>query len=563
MPLAGILILLPLVIYLAAALTIPREAVRTPDDFFIAYRKVSPNPFTNSSIAYAFQVATVYPFITWGCQGVFLVPLLNALFWGLGILLFYRILARLKLFIGSDMTLHGFLGQCYTPLIRRCTSVLTIIGLLGVALAEIVWGSQALLALTSNKQTIYVIMFLFTFLVLLYISYGGQISSIRTDQLQLIFSYVGVFGLMLYFLVVCILRTKVAVSGILSFSCLLLVAYTLLIFLLRRGRFLQSTDQVNQFDKHMTLASNTLVNVLLLGTAVASVALLFRHGLSHKLFDWVSLDSFGTKGALALVLLPTLWQFVDMTNWQRILAVRNDNDTSDDQLYNIKRGLLVYAVESPFTWLLFLALGALVVVARTDLGGVGDIFVRLPKTLMASPSVPDNLLGALFVVSVLAIMLSTVDSVIMAILFTFVYDTFPPTAKILDKKQANEIDAKRMNILLVARICGLVAMLGGIGLYVLFDTSGLGGDRFIGVLFSFYTAQLAMAPAVAGAVFLRRRPVNNWLLGSVLCGAAVGICIGLYATVIEPAYQWDSILWCLGVSCGLYGFSLLGEKRDA
>jgi hypothetical protein len=74
MELALFLILIPLIIYLVSAFTIPKGVIRHPDDFFIAYRQVSTTPFSNSSIAYAFQVATVYPFLIWAISQKIFVP---------------------------------------------------------------------------------------------------------------------------------------------------------------------------------------------------------------------------------------------------------------------------------------------------------------------------------------------------------------------------------------------------------------------------------------------------------------------------------------------------------
>jgi Na+/proline symporter len=66
-PLLGIIVIaIPLIIYIVGALSVARREIKHPDDFFVAYRKVGVTAFSSSSIAYAFQVSTVYPFLLWG-----------------------------------------------------------------------------------------------------------------------------------------------------------------------------------------------------------------------------------------------------------------------------------------------------------------------------------------------------------------------------------------------------------------------------------------------------------------------------------------------------------------
>ena len=65
----GILIvLIPLLIYLFAALSVKKDIIKHPDDYFSAFKKVGKTEFTSSSIAYGFQVSTIYPFLFWGAS---------------------------------------------------------------------------------------------------------------------------------------------------------------------------------------------------------------------------------------------------------------------------------------------------------------------------------------------------------------------------------------------------------------------------------------------------------------------------------------------------------------
>lgn len=191
---------IPLLFYAISAFKIPQKNVRNVDGYFIAYRQVDETSFSNSSIAYAFQLATVYPFLVFAAMGIYLPFILNAFFWGVGIFLFIKSLPRLKEFFGSNITLHGYLGNHYSSSVRTITSILTIIGLWGIIITELFWGSQVLKAVipVDNLPILYFIMFILAFYVMIYISYGGAPGSFRTDQFQLGVAYFGIFGLLCY-----------------------------------------------------------------------------------------------------------------------------------------------------------------------------------------------------------------------------------------------------------------------------------------------------------------------------------------------------------------------------
>lgn len=118
-----IIILMPLLIYLVAALAVKKDEIKHPDDYFAAFKKVGKTEFTSSSIAYGFQVSTIYPFLFWGASLFLFVPFVNSIFWGIGILLFYFSFNKISKFLGSGKTLHGLIGETYGKkygLLLRC-----------------------------------------------------------------------------------------------------------------------------------------------------------------------------------------------------------------------------------------------------------------------------------------------------------------------------------------------------------------------------------------------------------------------------------------------------------
>jgi hypothetical protein len=93
-----LIILIPLSIYLLAALTVKKGEINHPDDYFAAFKKVGRTEFTSSSIASGFQVSRIYPFLFWAASLFLFVPFVNVVFWGIGILLFYFSLVEFRSF---------------------------------------------------------------------------------------------------------------------------------------------------------------------------------------------------------------------------------------------------------------------------------------------------------------------------------------------------------------------------------------------------------------------------------------------------------------------------------
>jgi hypothetical protein len=560
----GILIIcIPLLIYIAGALSVPRSALRHPDDFFAAYRKVGVTAFASSSIAYAFQVSTIYPFLLWGASGFYFVPAINTVCWGLGIILFFIAFGRIQKFFGTAVTLHGLLGAQYGPKVRVVASYLTIIGFLGFAIAETYFGSKVLLSIVTDKNIFYLIVLGALLFVFGYIAYGGQLSSLRTDQLQLIISYIGVFGLMLYFFYL-IITVKIGTSNILSLGFGILAIYVPIIIIARRFQFIRFSEEPTLANRFINVLLNTMISLLLLAILGVAIVETVRNGGSYNVSNLVNTKGFGTLGLISLILLPLLWQFVDLTNWQRILAVKPaDAKDANTIAKNVKSGLLLYAVESPFTWIIFLFFGLLAVTAMPK-AQFNDLLIDLPRHLLASPGLFQQSLGYTFIVSVIAIMLSTVDSFIVGSIFTFVYDSNAWTRGLLDRGDPIEIERHYAGIMNWGRVFGLFVILAGVALFVVFDKAvPQGGELFINLLLAFYSAQLSFAPLILGLLFLRRRPSAFWASTSMIAGAAFGIGIGVYSVIWNPDYGWYPIPACVAVATVIYLVGLsLAQRKD-
>jgi hypothetical protein len=264
------------------------------------------------------------------------------------------------------------------------------------------------------------------------------------------------------------------------------------------------------------------------------------------------------------MVLPLCWQFVDLTNWQRLLAVKPDTPENTESLHkNIRKGLLIYAIESPFTWIIFLFFGLLTITSLPNFT-LQDLLIDIPKSLIYSGNLLHEFFGFTFIVSILAIMLSTVDSFIVGIIFTFVYDTNSKTRKLLDSKDEAQIKDNYKRITNSGKLFGFIMILIGILLFILFDKNiPSGGELFINLLLAFYSAQLSFFPLMFGVLFLKRRPTEFWANMSMILGSLSGIGLGVYSVIWNPEYIWYPILASVLISSFIYFISLIFMRSES
>jgi hypothetical protein len=553
--------LIPLVVYIVAAVTINKSSINHPDDFFLAYRRAGVTAFSTSSIAYAFQLSTIYPYLNWGYQGTFLVPFVNAVCWAGGIALFAASVSKCNSFMGSDLTLHGFMGSKYGTSVRTVASLLSIAGFLGYMIAELYFGSRVLRSIVGEAGLYYLCLAIIIFLIFGYIAYGGQLSSMRTDQLQLVFSYVGIFGFFIYTLY-CIWKNKAAINGPISIGLILAVVYIIVILLFRRfHRFIniQLAPNIIEAESSTMRFIGAGVGTILLVTLISIAVFLISFGVRSGFPSTPQLGGFGIPGLISLIVLPLGWQFVDLTNWQRLLSIRSSYAGSEaPKAAEVRQGLGVYAIESSFTWILFLLFGALMLPAFGSTQ-FQDLLVDVPARLIYSPLFADRLFGYIFIASILSIMFSTIDSFFIGIIFTFVYDTCSTTKHWLDANR--ETGSKNLKTILhISRIFGAITAFLGLLCLILFDRSTpnhSGAQAFINVLLAFYSAQLSFLPLVLGILFLKEHPTVGWANASMLAGALPAIGLGIWTLFKNQEYAWFPLIVCVLCSFLVYALGYI------
>jgi len=192
----------------------------------------------------------------------------------------------------------------------------------------------------------------------------------------------------------------------------------------------------------------------------------------------------------------------------------------------------------------------------------GDPFYNIPNLLVSSAKWYEQLFGYTFIVSILAIMLSTVDSAIIAIMFAFTYDAHPSSRKILDSRDERAISKNAPKIIAAGKAFSVLLILF-LSLYLFIDYFEFGGGKFIGMLFAFYTAQLSFAIPVIGAILLKTLPRKEFVITGIIASAAFGVLSGVYITIKGlEVYQWVPIIGTLSLSAVFYGFGFLANLKD-
>lgn len=571
----AILILSPVLIYLVSALLERRHAVAS-SEFFLAANQVSSFEFANSSIGYGFQIASVSIFFAWGYLHGF-GALVNPVFWGVGIVLFGLLLPRMSSYLGSGKTLHGYLGERYNSrAVEVIASVVTLIAFMGTFVAELAWGSAVFRMFSSNPVIVGAILTGMAVVIAIYLVRAGQLNAMRTDQVQLVFTYFGflTLGVSLIWLA----GNGDAQGRAASFILSIALALCLVIMSIMIWRQIKSERRLATIER-FTLTKFVRPALLIL---LAAAVLVLAANVSRAWPDRDSVQavvtsptffnlSQGTANLLALSLLPLLWQFVDVTMWQRLAAVQLTPDpgtSTRERLRPIRLGLQRFAFESPVTWLFAIIVGMALRHAPIgiDEATIWDGIANIPIALQGSQHPLGQFLGVslalAFGAAIVAAMLSTADSMLMGALVVFSLDLAPKAKQASDPRATPATSADAIRIGRIAIIFFTVVALGIIWLQLLSEV------QVLPILLGAYAAQLSLAACVIATLLLGSRPVaRGWAIASILAGIAATA----YATVVALGNdEWAlyAPLFALGASVPVYMMgvmlsALLGPRRAA
>jgi Na+/proline symporter len=552
-----------LLIYLVVARRAGRLKVTHPDQFFLSKKEHDGDQFAASQIAYALQMATVYPFFLFAFHGTWWLAIWNTFFFAVGIALLYGLLPRFMVkhfgLAGSPETLHAFIASIHGSLfLRQFTAWMSLIAFTGLASVEIVWGSHIIQVLFNGNSSIYYLTILIlAFYLSLYLWLGGQRGTINTGQIQLVIAYVGFHAVVIW----SVSQRGVSIAGLDAGIIVPIIVANGFAMLYFRIRSLRSDFHVSPQTKIFAIV--TILSLLAMLLALLRLPrLLSVDSLKFSPIDTSPSEFLWQLTSFAS--LPLVFQFVDMTNWQRMASLTDIGNFS--LLSRIRRGLLQYLIEAPLAWFLPVLLGlcAKIILANDLKGDPWDVFL---SQVISTPGIIGTLLSIAIVAGIAAVFLSTADGLLSAIGYSFAYDVNKRTRTMVDRHQKKQWPQKDVDhVIGVGRSAMFAFLLVVILLFILADFRMKRGQTILDIFLAFYAPMAAMSPAILVPAITARvtRAWVAWL--SIGGGAGVGLICGIIS-IFEGGtgiWPWLSIDASLAVAWIIYlGGIMLGGRKIA
>lgn len=520
------------------------------EDYFVYKRTLNHRDFANTSVGYALQMAAIFLFADWGFRygfGGFWVPL----FWFMGYLLLYFLIPKFEPFLENTWSLHGYLRSYFkSRSLQVVAAAATIVGLWGTMMVEIDYCAavyQPILGSSWEQGGTFGLSLFFLAFGLSYVVYGGYKATVNNERVQVPIAYA--FFLVVIFLLLVMVRN----SGYnITFSILSLTLIALFVLMI--------VAKLNIVSREPKLPEPILYDlqiiIPILGIIATGIIVFFvpTHPTSAvgERFPELSQNLFGqvkAQGALAIISLffaNFFWMPVDVSTWQRISSIQVRAGLSPtERLAPIKKGIFRVMLESPVSWGFGVVFG--IALKYSGIFTIKDdpsiAIQKFTEFLLASDA--DSYIGLIypiFIVAMIAIMLSTVDELLSAITFTAYEDVVIGDGKIVSDERAK----KALNI---ARATTLTICILGSIMYYSF--------RFIlkidimTILYTFYSSQLALFPAVIGSLY-RKNAVAKAAIISILSGILAAFVSAYYSKFGGLDLSLFSPLACLGFSSVSY-----------
>ena len=222
----------------------------------------------------------------------------------------------------------------------------------------------------------------------------------------------------------------------------------------------------------------------------------------------------------------------------------------------------IKSYEKDYSWVLAVLAG--IALRYADIGITGDSvyngIAQIPLALIANESlfgpVGGAIIAGLFGAGILAAMLSTADSFMIATTFTFVYDIWPTTER--KSEIVHELPRKAIR---VGRLAAITMIILGLGSFWIASTFGF---DIISLLFGAFGAQVSLFAPVLGTLVLGKyAPSSRWAFASIASGF-IGAAYSTFIALQNPAWALYGPLWALGLSvpvflCGVLFRSMTQE----
>lgn len=483
-------------LYILITLFTPRLA--SVDDYQFGARRLNPADVVDSSIMYGLQVAAIALFATWGSiYG--LAALIVPAFWMAGYLILNRALSDdfLRRFAADTAfrTLHGFLADhnkarsvCITA------ALMTLVGLAGPAMFEAFTVGRAIAASVPSWSPASGagLALAFLFVSLVYMTRSGFPGVVRLDQLQMTIGYGGFCAAFAGSLVLFMDRVGAAFAlwvSLAGFLAAIVIALLKIRYDLKVRRYLEAfaAGPKPRITLDLLGLLSILIGLLSFGAAgVMAFRALGAGPISPDLFAFTTNQfSFGFTllATFSLFVANALYQFADVTQWQRLLSLAVDDSDLKAASKILRGNIITGGMCSGMTWVIAVLFGVFLgaLLPGADEYSLISSFLALMGTLSPQDA---GLLAFVFVAALVGIMFSTLDSLVAATGFTVQQDIL------------NGVGGR--HALLVARFVTVLVVLAQLALYL--TISALADDRVDAVLYICWSFQLAMVPIVIGLV---------------------------------------------------------------
>ena len=509
--------------------------LRSVADYQYGERNLNPSDVVDASIMYGMQVAAVLLFATWGfLYG--LTALIIPIFWALGYVLFNKTLSDqfLTRFATDSRfrTLHGFLADHgRVRSVRIFAAILTLISLAGPAMVEaFAVGRMIGVAVPAFGPAGGVGLALaFLSISLIYMTRSGFPGVVRLNQVQMTLGYGGfcasIAGVMILFRDIVPSNTTAILSlaGLISALC---VTALKIMHDINTRKYLRRLSSPSPPPQTLDLLGLSAVGVAALSFMISGLFSLMNGAFSSNggafpaVFGGVSSFGFTALATLSLFMANAFYQFVDVTQWQRLLSLSVDRERFAETSNMFRSNILTGGLCSALTWVIAIIFGFLLrALFPEPTVSAYDVLPTLFLRLLESGSGFAGPLIFLFVAALVAIMFSTLDALVAATAFTVQEDLLG-----IESVKAS---------LLVARAATIFVVFVQLLFYLVLSEAS--GDRIDAVLYICWSFQLAMLPVVAGLIFGRAGSYPARITS--MAAGCVGALIPLMYGSAEDAYE--------------------------
>lgn len=515
-----IAVLIGPILYLTITLTGKKPADYY--DYHYGGRTIPLHHFTDSTVMYAMQVAAITLFATWGYDAG-LWAIWVPVFWAMGYFFIGKLITKglLDPFLKQESvgTIHQFISdKGKSKLLGALAALASLLGIAGPAMFEAQYVGELVARIGSSSLELesgslivdkYSPLFFGAFLILasIYMLYGGFKAVVSTDVYQLGIGYSG-FSIVLSVLLFIVANSGHKFVSILLLTALLFSSVGILFYW--RHVFNSNSHLEKRWLSELPLYIGLLSYLVGLtfsivmaepGGPLLSADVWADFAKHHQIFNPLSL---GGMSIFSLLIANSLYQVVDIGQWQRLASVQLDMNNFEGSKRNLVRVIQLTGVYSAFTWILAIFFGMTLKYISTGISSNPYDATAIFLLQYAKGDASEQLVVFLMLISLVAIMLSTLDSLVSSIAFTIHNDWLV---------SLNE----KLRTIAVGRLFTIAFMLCAFYLYGLLSVRV---NNFADILYSCWALQIAMFPLVL--ISLKKGAIHRWWAFWSLLGGMLG-----------------------------------------